>query len=137
MPPVLPTVPSTMTGVEAQLAPRHWNMPEIAITMPVAHVLSMENSELPENPRRGELSPDRARLLSAAHGTAAGTSAPSMSEDGIQVIRRLMESALAKLDAMAERPIAVSLTTTLDGRQIAQSVYKDLRERKVRNYETL
>ena len=60
-----------------------------------------------------------------------------MSEDGIQVIRRLMESALAKLDALAERPITVSLTTTLDGRQIAQSVYKDLRERKVRNYETL
>lgn len=137
MPSVLPTVPSTMAGFEAQLAPRLRSMPEIATVMPIARVFSMENSEPPENSRRVELPPDRARLLGASHGTAAGASAPPMSEDGIQVIRRLMESALAKLDAMAERPIAVSLTTTLDGRQIAQSVYKDLRERKVRNYETL
>jgi len=137
MPSVLPTVPSTMAGFEAQLAPRHRSMPEIATVMPIARVFSMEDSEPPESPRREELSPDRARLLSAARGTSAGTSAPPISEDGIQAIRHLVESTLAKLDALAERPIAVSLTTTLDGRQIAQSVYKDLRERKVRNYETL
>jgi len=137
MPPVLPTVPSTMAEFDARTALQNWSVPEIATAIPVAHVLSLKSSELPENSRREELSPDRARLLGAARGTAAGASAPPISEDGIQVIRHLMESALAKLDALVERPIAVSLTTTLDGRQIAQSVYKDLRERKVRNYETL
>jgi hypothetical protein len=137
MPPVLPTVPSMMAGFDARTPLQNWSVPEIDAAMPFAHVLSLESFEPPKNSRREELSQDRARLLGASHGTAAGTSVPPMSDDGIQVIRRLMESALAKLDALAERPIAVSLTTTLDGRRIAQSVYKDLRERKVRNYETL
>jgi hypothetical protein len=38
---------------------------------------------------------------------------------------------------VAARPVEVSVTTLLDGRQVARSVYKDLRERKIRNYETL
>jgi hypothetical protein len=49
----------------------------------------------------------------------------------------VFEAILAKLDALAERPIDVSVTTLLDGRQVAQSVYRDLRERKIKNYETL
>jgi hypothetical protein len=44
---------------------------------------------------------------------------------------------IAKLDALAERPIDVSVTTKIDSRQVAQAVYKDMRERKIRNYETL
>jgi hypothetical protein len=29
------------------------------------------------------------------------------------------------------------VTTNIDGRKVAEAVYKDLRERKIRNYETL
>ena len=48
-----------------------------------------------------------------------------------------LDSLLAKLDQLGERPIEVSVTTLLDGRQVARSVYRDLRERKIKNYETL
>ena len=44
---------------------------------------------------------------------------------------------IAKMDALADRPIDLSVTTTLDGRRIAEAVYKDLREQRIRNYETL
>ena len=44
---------------------------------------------------------------------------------------------LAKLEQLGERPIEVSVTTLLDRRQVARSVYRDLRERKIKNYETL
>ena len=52
-------------------------------------------------------------------------------------IRPLLETLIAKMDALAERPIDLSVTTTLDGRRIAEAVYKDLREQRIRNYETL
>jgi hypothetical protein len=52
-------------------------------------------------------------------------------------LRPLIETLIAKLDALAERPIDLSVTTKIDGRQVAQAVYKDMRERKIRNYETL
>ncbi len=53
------------------------------------------------------------------------------------VIRPLLEALMSKLDTLAERPIEVTVTTTLDGRRIAEAVYKDMREQRVRNYETL
>jgi len=52
-------------------------------------------------------------------------------------LRPLLEALLAKVDALAGRPIEVSVTSTLDGRKIAEAVYKDLREQRIRNYETL
>ena len=52
-------------------------------------------------------------------------------------LRPLIETLIAKLDALAERPIDLSVITKIDGRQVAQAVYKDMRERKIRNYETL
>ena len=64
-------------------------------------------------------------------GEQSGASAPQES------LRPLIETLIAKLDALAERPIDLSITTKIDGRQIAQAVYKDLRERKIKNYETL
>ena len=48
-----------------------------------------------------------------------------------------MDALLGKLDALADRPIDVSVTTLLDGREVARSVYRDIRERKIRNYETM
>ena len=64
-------------------------------------------------------------------GEQSGASSPQES------LRPLIETLIAKLDALAERPIDLSVTTKIDGRQVAQAVYKDMRERKIRNYETL
>ncbi len=52
-------------------------------------------------------------------------------------IRDLLATLIAKFDSLAERPITVSVATNIDGRQIAEAVYKDIREQKIRNYETL
>ncbi len=79
---------------------------------------------------------ERSRLLAVtrgALGSEARTSTPAL---GAEDTRPLLEAIIAKLDGIAERPIEVSVTTTLDGRKIAQAVYKDMRERKVRNYES-
>ena len=78
---------------------------------------------------------DHTRLLSATRGTLGSgqaTEAGAQSQD----LRPILEAILAKLDALGDRPIDVSVTNTLDGRKIAQAVYKDMRERKVRNYES-
>jgi hypothetical protein len=64
-------------------------------------------------------------------GEQAGAASPQES------LRPLLETLIAKLDALTERPIELSVTTKIDGRQVAQAVYKDMRERKIRNYETL
>ncbi len=155
--PVLPRTPPTIAG-KMMLAPQvagsvprvtgtlsltphvtsqPFSVPNVYTAMSSTDARPSENDPVPVVSRENGLSPERARLLGATRGVSVGTPQPSVSEDGIQAIRYLMETALAKLDALAERPIAVSVTTYLDGRQIAQSVYKDLRERKVKNYETL
>jgi hypothetical protein len=64
-------------------------------------------------------------------GGQAGSSAPQES------LRPLIETLIAKIDALGERPIDLSVTTKIDGRQVAQAVYKDMREHKIRNYKTL
>ena len=114
-----------------------FSVPNVYTAMSSTDALPSEDEPVPVVSQQDGLSPERARLLGATRGVSVGMPQPSVSEDGIQAIRYLMETALAKLDALAERPIAVSVTMCLDGRQIAQSVYKDLRERKVKNYETL
>jgi len=114
-----------------------FSVPNVYTAMSSTDARPSENEPVPVVSQQDGLSLERARLLGTTRGVSVGTPQPSVSEDGIQAIRYLMETALAKLDALAERPIAVSVTTCLDGRQIAQSVYKDLRERKVKNYETL
>ena len=52
-------------------------------------------------------------------------------------LRMLLEGVLERLDAVAERPIDLAVTTQIDGRVVAEAVYKDMREQKIRNYETL
>jgi len=81
--------------------------------------------------------PEQARLLGETRGalTPGATTAPAPSTGENQ--RTVFESMFGKLDALANRPIEVSITTLLDGRQVAQSVYRDIRERKIKNYETL
>ena len=63
-------------------------------------------------------------------------SAPS-NPDNEPGLRDLLATLITKFDSLAERPIAVSVATNIDGRQIAEAVYKDIREQKIRNYETL
>lgn len=119
------------------MAPQMLPMPDVYAAMPSTQTLSPETEPVPAVVRESELPPERARLLGSTRGASAGMSPAPQAEDGIQAIRYLMETAISKLDGLAERPIAVSVSTYLDGRQVAQSVYKDLRERKVKNYETL
>jgi len=78
----------------------------------------------------------QARLLGETKGALGPESGMPSAPPG-ETLRPVLESLLAKLEQLGERPIEVSVTTLLDGRQVARSVYRDLRERKIKNYETL
>ena len=78
----------------------------------------------------------QARLLGETKGALGPESGMPSAPPG-ETLRPVLESLLAKLQQLGERPIEVSVTTLLDGRQVARSVYRDLRERKIKNYETL
>lgn len=82
------------------------------------------------------LATGQARLLGETRGVLGPESGMPALPPG-ETLRPVLESLLAKLDQLGERPIEVSVTTMLDGRQVARSVYRDLRERKIKNYETL
>ena len=81
-------------------------------------------------------SPEASRRLGETRGALAPGGAASGEPAG-ENVRSMLVALLGKLDALADRPIDVSVTTLLDGRQVAQSVYRDIRERKIKNYETL
>lgn len=74
------------------------------------------------------------RLIAPARTAPA---IPLRGEDAGPGLRELLESLLSRLDGLADRPVELSVTTNIDGRKVAEAVYKDLRERKIRNYETL
>jgi hypothetical protein len=75
------------------------------------------------------------QLAMAGRNNSAVISA-GVGEPG-QDLRGLLSAALSRIDALADRPIELKVTTTIDGRKVAEAVYKDLREKKIRNYETL
>ncbi|MHB1462011.1 MAG: phage tail tape measure protein [Armatimonadota bacterium] len=77
---------------------------------------------------------EQSRLLFLTRGTGGSAQTPEAGGP-LQDVRPLLEAILAKLDGATDRPIDVTVTTQLDGRKIAHAVYKDMRERKVRNYE--
>jgi len=81
--------------------------------------------------------PEQSRLLGETRGVLVPGNTGFAQSVTVENLLPVFEAILAKLDALAERPIDVSVTTLLDGRQVAQSVYRDLRERKIKNYETL
>ena len=85
---------------------------------------------------RSAASPEPSRLLAETRGAFAPGGAASTEPAG-ESVRSILDALLGKLDALADRPIDVSVTTLLDGRLVAQSVYRDIRERKIKNYETL
>jgi len=74
------------------------------------------------------------RLIAPARTAPA---IPMRGEEAGPGLRELLESLLSRLDGLADRPVELSVTTNIDGRKVAEAVYKDLRERKIRNYETL
>ena len=80
--------------------------------------------------------PATSRLLAETRGALTPGGGTSIEPAG-ESVRSILDALLGKLDALADRPIDVSVTTLLDGRQVAQSVYRDIRERKIKNYETL
>jgi len=114
-------------------------VPSMATALSLTPVLAGEvpatgvPMEVPTRTIASEPSTTQRMLLAETRG-AVVSGVPGERETDL---RSLVEAILAKMDSLAERPIEISVTTQLDGRKIAQSVYKDLREQKIRNYETL
>jgi hypothetical protein len=77
---------------------------------------------------RTRLLAERVTTLAPAPGAASGAAGPGP-----------LEALLAKLDELGNRPVEVDVTVVskLDGRTVAQAVYRDIRREKVKNYETL
>jgi hypothetical protein len=98
-----------------------------AVPRPVTPIVSAQRIESTAADTR------QSSLLSAARGTFGNGRA---TDTGAQNLEPILQAILAKLDALADRPIDVTVTTNLDGRKIAQAVYKDMRDKKVRNYES-
>lgn len=86
------------------------------------------------------LDPAHAALLADTRGSSAGSTLATNSSGAAPAgdpVPGLLQTLIGKVDALADRPVDLTVTTKLNGRDIAQAVYKDLRERKIRNYETL
>jgi len=66
-----------------------------------------------------------------------GPSLLTAGDDPAVGMREMLQTLISRLDGLADRPVELSVTTNIDGRKVAEAVYKDLRERKIRNYETL
>jgi len=140
-PPVPPAVGPVVAGGRLPLAPP-LALPSLPVPSVIPNVagapLPAVVGELPAPPPVAlPLTPPApSRLLAETRGSlAASTPDGSYGSPGSDV-RELLEAILRKLDALAERPITLSVTTKLDGREIARAVYQDLRERRVQNYET-
>jgi hypothetical protein len=102
----------------------------------IAASLESTGAAVPMERPAASLPTGQARLLGETKGALGPESGMPSAYPG-ETLRPVLESLLAKLEQLGERPIEVSVTTLLDGRQVARSVYRDLRERKIKNYETL
>jgi hypothetical protein len=109
---------------DASLAPAGIERPIKAAPTPIAKPLQSGLAETVPSERL--IAPARTAPATPLHGEEAGPG-----------LRELLESLLSRLDGLADRPVELSVTTNIDGRKVAEAVYKDLRERKIRNYETL
>jgi hypothetical protein len=108
----------------ASPAPAGIEWPKTAAPTPIAKPLQSGPAETVPSERL--ITPARTALATPLRGEEAGPG-----------LRELLESLLSRLDGLADRPVELSVTTNIDGRKVAEAVYKDLRERKIRNYETL
>jgi len=105
-------------------------------TPPVASDMESTISTAQMQQPAASLPSGQARLLGETKGALGSESGMPAAPPG-DTLRPVLESLMAKLEQLGDRPIEVSVTTLLDGRQVARSVYRDLRERKIKNYETL
>ncbi|MHB0998521.1 MAG: phage tail tape measure protein [Armatimonadota bacterium] len=121
-------VPGMVTGTLALTPNLASSIPNISIPVPVVQSVSANQPVESLN--------TQTRLLADTRGAVSqdGSFIASGQPDNVQ---SLISALCAKLDSISDRPIEVQVTTTLDGRKIAQAVYKDMRERKTKNYETL
>jgi len=117
-------VEPAMERGDASLAPGGIERPMTAAPTPIAKPLQSGLAEMVPSER----------LITPARTAPA---APLRGEEAGPGLRELLESLLSRLDGLADRPVELSVTTNIDGRKVAEAVYKDLRERKIRNYETL
>ncbi|MHB9131133.1 MAG: phage tail tape measure protein [Armatimonadota bacterium] len=118
--PILPTMPG-MT-------------PAMTI-MPPPMVMPGERgtpASLPPVP--GGLPVEQTHLLAQTRTVIASPTSPSPTTPGAT---NDLHAVLEKLDSLGTRPLEVTVISKLDGREIARAVYRDLREQKIRNYETL
>lgn len=121
---VLPTAVAGTLALTPSIAGR---VPE-----PVVPMIATQRAAVSD---RNSRQTNQTRLLSVTRGALGSSQARDTSGQSPD-LRPILEAILSKLDGVAERPIDVTVTTNLDGRKIAQAVYKDMRERKVRNYES-
>jgi hypothetical protein len=131
-----PSVPPVT--IAGQIAPSMGMIPALSIPADVrASVDTVGTGMLQEVNASSVMQPELhpPEKLAAAR-TNSFVSPPAGQQEGPDVAS-LLEALLNKLDALSERPVEVSVATHIDGRQVAEAVYKDLRERKIRNYETL
>jgi TP901 family phage tail tape measure protein len=132
-----------MTGLTGKIAAPAMLAGTLALT-PVmtaeaptlASSLESTGAAVPMERPAASLLTGQARLLSETKGALGPESGMPSAPPG-ETLRPVLESLMAKLEQLGDRPIEVSVTTLLDGRQVARSVYRDLRERKIKNYETL
>jgi hypothetical protein len=132
-----------MTGLTGKIAAPAMLAGTLALT-PVmaaeaptlASSLESTGAAVPMERPATRLATGQARLLGETKGALGPESGMPAAPPG-ETLRPVLESLLAKMEQLGERPIEVSVTTLLDGRQVARSVYRDLRERKIKNYETL
>jgi len=117
-------VEPAMERGDASLAPGGIERPMTAAPTPITKPLQSGLAEMVPSER----------LITPARTAPA---APLRGEEAGPGVRELLESLLSRLDGLADRPVELSVTTNIDGRKVAEAVYKDLRERKIRNYETL
>jgi hypothetical protein len=122
---------SAVAGLVAASAPQPPAIPE----SPKTATLTQQVAVAPAlDPTQASLLADTRGNVSAAPVLGANPSGASPAGDPVP---GLLQTLIGKVDALADRPVDLTVTTKLNGREIAQAVYKDLRERKIRNYETL
>ena len=124
-------VPSALAGMLALTPVVTGDLPAVAGPVGRTESAAVE-SALGVHP-----APDQARLLGETRGALSPGATGAGGEAAGENLRTVLDALIGKLDALADRPIEVAVTTLLDGRQVAQSVYRDIRERKIKNYETL
>lgn len=63
----------------------------------------------------------------------AGSPAPAQNNAALAMVQEFKSAMMA----LVNRPVEVNVASHIDGRKVAEAVYRDMQDKKVRNYETL